>query len=148
MPQRIQLDLFEPLELPVPNRELCFKWKSATKNDCGVYTKDSHAFPAGSYKDYFLELKLALCYPYVVGAIGLQSTKDSSYGRGSPLTDEHPLCRFNVFDGAERVRTLLTNSLTDEILCDGNLCEASRNAFVKKLIPAVVDKAMASMEER
>lgn len=128
-------------------KELCGTWKGAVKNENGVYVINTHAFPAGSRKDVFLELSVALTFPYVVCELDLESAKDNSYGSYSPLSDTCPMYRFSVYDDPWQVECGITAAINAEILDNRNISDKAKERMLK-LVPIVVQKAMESIHTK
>lgn len=134
------LDLLEPPK--TRDRELCKTWNNAVKNDCGVYVTNVFTFPAGSYKDYYLELNLALAFPYVLGEI---CYKTKCYGCGNPLDDDSNI-KFSVYEDHEQLREYLIGTINQMMNADGNM-EPKDFYRLSQLNRSVVDKAMECMKQ-
>lgn len=147
MSEWVQLDLLDAIAEAErklkPKAELCRAWKGAVKNDNGVYVVNTRAYPAGSRKDVFLELCVALCYPYVVCELDLESTKDNSYGSYHPLCDDS-MFRFSVFDDPYQVECQMTTALNARIVEDRNVSDGPRERMLK-MVPQIITKAMEDM---
>ena len=133
--------LFPSEKLVRRTTELCKTWKSAIRNNNGVFTEGSMVFPAGVRQRHYLELKLAMLFPFVYGDICLEA---GSYGAYSPVSGNKDWIEFNVYDDADEVREYLQNRIKSKINRNKNL-SANDCAQLDKLTESVIEKALESM---
>lgn len=132
--EAVQLDLFSPINDTKECTELCRTWESAVKNECGVFTINTRRYEARS-KRHYLELKVALSFPYIYFA---NSGGSNVYGWGHPLCDYDDEKRHSVYDDPFQLVAELTDWLAKEISEDRNLDASGRSELIK-LIPRVLE---------
>jgi len=157
MAQWVQIDLLDAIaeaealqrKKDGKTKELCTTWKNALKNENGVYNTYMIRFPAGSFKSYFMELKLALAFPYVYGDVDYQCGSPDYYGHGSPVDGENDLIQFNVYDDPKDVESYLLRTIKASLDNNPNINSYQNKHLpkLKLLVNDVVEKAMAKLTE-